>query len=75
MLAKLKAVSNFFVECFMFTVAGLVGLIFIPIVIAAAWLELFREMQNEFKNLDRPMSNAEAAEELGREENEPSEEV
>ena len=75
MLARVKLVSNLFVECFMFGVAGLVGLIFIPVVIAAAWLELFKETKNEFINLDRPVPHAEEAEELDGKENEPSEEV
>lgn len=48
MLRKLKVVSKFLIECFMFTVAGLLGVIFIPFVIGAAWLELFREAKNEF---------------------------
>ena len=75
MLARIKLVSSFFVECFMFGVAGLVGLIFVPVVIAAAWLELFKELKNEFIGLDRPVPHAEEAEELGGETNEPSETV
>ena len=75
MLAKLKLVSNFLIECFMFGCAGLIGMLFLPLVIGAAWLELFKEMKNEFKNLGRPVSDASTAEGLGSEEVEQSEEV
>ena len=75
MLKRLKVVSKFLLECFMFGTAGLLGILFIPFVIGAAWIELFREMKNEFKNLGRPVSDASTTEGLGSEEVEQSEEV
>ena len=60
MLRKLKAVSNFLLESFMFSVAGVVAALFIPCVIMAVWVELFKEAKNEF---------------FKKEESEPSEEV
>ena len=55
MLAKLKLLSNLAIEMTMFGCAGIVGILLIPFVIGASWLELFREMKNEWRNLDGPL--------------------
>lgn len=53
MLKKLKVISNFFIECFMFSVAGLIGVFVIPFVIGAVWIELFKEAKDEFKKVGK----------------------
>ena len=61
MLVRLKLVSNLFLELAMFACAGVFGIVLIPFVIGAAWLELFREAKDAWKGLgaEVPEENAE----------------